>query len=126
MLGCASLNGWTISPVSRWKRLISPDGVSHFPKSNCSLSQAAASAVWSCAGGTLERASSVAAGLSAPPPRRPPPARRRSSFAQKIATDVGTDFTLQRRSQLRSVSIGFARGVFSGSLAADHGQLLVL
>src|SRR5437764_15138175 len=27
MLGPASLNGWTISPVSRWNRLISPHGV---------------------------------------------------------------------------------------------------
>src|SRR4249920_4001471 len=44
MLGPASLNGWTMSPVSRWNRLMSPHGVFHLPKSAASLSDAAASA----------------------------------------------------------------------------------
>ena len=44
MLGPASLNGWTMSPVRRWKRLMSPHGVFQVPKSAVSLSDAAASA----------------------------------------------------------------------------------
>jgi hypothetical protein len=44
MLGPASLNGWTMSPVRRWKRLMSPHGVFQVPKSLASLSDAAASA----------------------------------------------------------------------------------
>src|SRR5207249_7099699 len=44
MLGPASLNGCTMSPVRRWKRLISPHGVRHEPKSDVSLSDAVASA----------------------------------------------------------------------------------
>ena len=43
MLGPASLNGCTMSPVSRWNRLISPHGVFHVPKSAASRSDAAAS-----------------------------------------------------------------------------------
>src|SRR6185437_8368411 len=42
MLGAASLNGWTMSPVKRWKRLMLPHGVFHVPKSDVSLSLAAA------------------------------------------------------------------------------------
>src|SRR5438093_2611122 len=44
MLGPASLNGWTISPVRRWNRLMSPQGVFQLPKSLASLSDAADSA----------------------------------------------------------------------------------
>ena len=33
MLGAESLNGCTMSPVSRWKRLILPHGVFQLPKS---------------------------------------------------------------------------------------------
>ena len=36
MLGPLSSNGCTMSPVSRWNRLISPQGVSHRPKSAAS------------------------------------------------------------------------------------------
>ena len=50
MLGAASLNGWTMSPVTRWKRLMSPHGVFHVPKSAASLSDAVASAWSSCSG----------------------------------------------------------------------------
>src|ERR1700730_11909989 len=46
MLAPASLNGWTMSPVRRWNRLMSPHGVFQFPKSAESLSDAVASA-WS-------------------------------------------------------------------------------
>ena len=48
MLGPASLNGWTMSPVRRWNRLMSPHGVFHVPKSAASLSDAAASDCSSC------------------------------------------------------------------------------
>src|SRR3954451_21690662 len=44
MLGPASLNGCAMSPVKRWKRLMSPHGVFHVPKSAVSLSDAFASA----------------------------------------------------------------------------------
>ena len=39
MLGPASSNGWTMSPVRRWKRLMSPHGVFQLPKSRASLSR---------------------------------------------------------------------------------------
>ena len=42
MLGPESLNGWTMSPVKRWKRLMSPQGVFHDPKSAVNLSEASA------------------------------------------------------------------------------------
>ena len=48
MLGPASLNGWTRSPVRRWNRLMSPHGVFQLPKSAWSLSDAAASDWSSC------------------------------------------------------------------------------
>ena len=48
MLGPASLNGCTMSPVRRWKRLMSPHGVFQVPKSAASLSDAAASACSCC------------------------------------------------------------------------------
>ena len=44
VLGPSSVNGCTMSPVSRWKRLTSPQGVFHVPKSDCSRSDTAASA----------------------------------------------------------------------------------
>ena len=53
MLGPASLNGWTMSPVRRWKRLMSPHGVFQLPKSLASLSEAADSAWSSCSAGAL-------------------------------------------------------------------------
>src|SRR5215471_5560589 len=53
MLGPASLKGCTISPVRRWKRLISPHGVFHEPKSACSLSEAATSTCRSWSAGRL-------------------------------------------------------------------------
>ena len=43
MLGASSLKRWTMSSVSRWKRLMSPQGVFQVPKSCASLSDAAAS-----------------------------------------------------------------------------------
>ncbi len=48
MLGPASLNRCTMSPVSRWNRLISPHGVRHVPKSRVSRPTAAASAPSFC------------------------------------------------------------------------------
>ena len=52
MLGPASLNGWTMSPVSRWNRLMSPQGVFQLPKSATSLSDASESdcskQIWRC------------------------------------------------------------------------------
>src|SRR5687768_11633439 len=51
MLGPASLNGCTMSPVRRWKRLISPHAVFHVPKFAASVSDAAASAPSITAGG---------------------------------------------------------------------------
>src|ERR1041384_1621116 len=50
MLGPESLNGWTMSPVSRWNRLISPQGVFQVPKSDWSRSDAAARACRRCSG----------------------------------------------------------------------------
>src|ERR671916_46988 len=50
ILGSASLKGCAMSPVSRWKRLISPQGVCQFPKSAASLSDARASASVNCTG----------------------------------------------------------------------------
>src|SRR5687768_16226925 len=50
MLGPESLNGCTMSPVRRWKRLMSPHGVFHDPKFAVSVSEAAARAPRSCAG----------------------------------------------------------------------------
>src|SRR5687768_1437401 len=50
MLGPESLNGCTMSPVRRWKRLISPHAVFHVPKFAASVSDALASAASSCAG----------------------------------------------------------------------------
>src|SRR6185436_20704274 len=49
MLGPESLNGCTMSSVRRWKRLMSPHGVRHDPKSAASLSTAVASACKRCA-----------------------------------------------------------------------------
>ena len=43
MLGPESLNGCTMSPVRRWKRLMSPHGVFQVPKSAANLSDAATS-----------------------------------------------------------------------------------
>src|SRR5438477_5018379 len=53
MLGAASLKGWTRSPVSRWKRLMSPQGVFHVPKLAASLSEASASDCRRTSGTTL-------------------------------------------------------------------------
>ncbi len=53
MLGFASLNGCTMSPVRRWNRLISPQGVFQVPKSASSLSDAAESDCSNCSPGTL-------------------------------------------------------------------------
>jgi len=53
MLGPASSNGCTMSPVSRWKRLISPHGTFHRPKERVSRSEAEASASRRCAGVVL-------------------------------------------------------------------------
>ena len=94
MLGSASLNGWTMSPVRRWKRLMSPHGVFQVPKSAVSLSDAAASACSSCsARGAVRRCS------RRPTRRRAAPRRRRGAAAsspQKTASEVGTERTPQR------------------------------
>ena len=94
MLGPASLNGWTMSPVSRWKRLMSPHGVFQVPKSAASLSDAAASASQPL----LRRSPSFAMYSSAETPalRASAPTRRPSSSPQKTASDVGTDVADQR------------------------------
>src|SRR4051812_35057787 len=68
MLGPASLNGCTMSSVRRWKRLISPHGVFHLPKSAVSLSTADSNAE-TFASGESSRC----------PPRRPRPPARLSS-----------------------------------------------
>ena len=68
MLGPASLNGCSISALSRWYRLISPHAVFQLPKSACNLSDAAAS----------DRTSSSPGALCAPatlPQRHPCPRR---------------------------------------------------
>ncbi len=98
MLGPASLKGCTISPVSRWKRLISPQGVRQLPKSAASLSEAADSDCSSCSPGALAIASSG----DVPEPRPPPPTRLRTSSPQNTASDVGIDVTDQRKSHSRS------------------------
>ena len=54
ILGPASVNGWTMSSVNRWNRLMSPHGVCHFPKSVASLSDAVAKAATSCCGFALD------------------------------------------------------------------------
>src|SRR5262245_23968106 len=41
VLGLLSSNCWTMLPSLRWKRLMSPHGVCHWPKSAVSLSTAA-------------------------------------------------------------------------------------
>ena len=53
MLGPASLKGCTISPVRRWNRLISPQGVFQVPKSAVSLSEASDSDCKRISGGTF-------------------------------------------------------------------------
>src|SRR5580704_3975263 len=94
MLGPASLNGCTMSPLRRWNRLMSPQGVFQLPKSACSLSEAAASDSRSCSGDTLLPRSPTAT----PPLLTSAPNRRRTSSPQNTASDVGTEVALQRRS----------------------------
>ena len=91
MLGRASSNRGAISSLKRWNRLMSPHGVFQVPKSAVSLSEAAASY---CS-------------TSSPP-------RRRASSAQKTASDVGMEFTPQRRSHFLSMAICSAVLAFSG------------
>src|SRR5262249_37321458 len=102
MLGPASLNGWTMSSVSRWNRLISPQGVFQLPKSAVSRADAAASASSFCAGVALV-GSSVS--VVAPAGRGARATRRPTSSPQYTASEVGTDAVDQRRSQLRSWAI---------------------
>src|SRR6185503_21203737 len=53
VLGLRSSNFCTIAPSLRWKRLMSPHGVCHLPKSAVSLSIAAASDSRRCCGVTF-------------------------------------------------------------------------
>src|SRR5580704_1950651 len=96
MLGPASLNGWTMSPVRRWNRLMSPQGVFQLPKSACSLSDATAS--------DSRRSSGRALPMSSKPILLEP-SWRLSSVPQNTASDVATDVALHRRSHLRSNTI---------------------
>src|SRR5436305_12462757 len=93
MLGPASLNGWTMSPVRRWKRLISPHGVFHEPKSDASLSDAAASAARRSVG-----VARVMTYWSADIPacRASRATRPVISSPQNTASDVGTELTAHR------------------------------
>src|SRR5204863_3998614 len=86
ILGRASLNGCTMSPVRRWNRLMSPQGVFQLPKALASVSDAVASAC-----------SSRSGGVSAP--------TRPICSPQYTAREVGTDAADQRKSQLRSSAI---------------------
>src|SRR4029079_17425428 len=88
MLGAESLKRWTMSSVSRWKRLMSPQGVFQVPKSCASLSDAATS--------DSSRSSGVAfLAMYSHPGRSSSPwfcgTRRQRSSAQKTARAVGTD-----------------------------------
>ena len=105
MLGPASLNGWTMSPVRRWNRLMSPHGVFQLPKSLASLSDAVDNAC-----------SSRCGGVSAP--------TRPICSPQYTASDVGTDVTDHRRSQRRSSAICSDIFAFSGLSAAVSSQAL--
>ena len=53
MPGPESEKGWAMSRVRRWKRLISPHGVRHVPKSAVSRSDAASRAASFCSGVVL-------------------------------------------------------------------------
>ena len=113
----ASSNGWTMSPVRRWKRLMSPHGVFQLPKSAASLSDAAASARSRCS-------RSIALPCTRQPivPRF---ARRRRrwpiSSPQNTASDVGTDDDRPARSPIcAAAAICSASFAFSG---LDAGSL---
>ena len=93
MLAPASLKGCTMSPVSRWKRLMSPHGVSHLPKSAASLSTAAASEARRCSPVAFVRRKSY---TDIPPLRASGATRVHTSSPQNTATDVGTDATAHR------------------------------
>ena len=116
MLGPASLKGCTISPVRRWKRLMSPQGVCHLPKSAASLSEAAASACSSFGGrggdGIFDRSTR---GSSGAPPRRPPPGDG-SLRPRRRPAKWGRNRRAQRRSQARS-SCDLARRFWLSGIA---------
>src|ERR1700679_3692578 len=91
-----------MSPVRRWKRLISPHGVFQVPKSVVSLSDAADNDCRSCSAEVLV---AMYSSTERPDFFASPAACRRTSSPQKTASDVGTEETLQRRFHVRSNSI---------------------
>src|SRR4249920_3501206 len=93
MLGPASLNGCTMSPVTRWKRLMSPHGVFHLPKSAASLSDAAASESSRCCGVAFVSMNSY---TGTPALRASAVTRVHKSSPQNVASDCGTESTLHR------------------------------
>src|ERR1700679_651652 len=88
-----------MSPVRRWKRLISPHGVFHVPKSAASLSDAAESDCRSCSADALLAMYSSA---ESPDLFASSATCRRMPSPQKTASDVGMEATPQRKSQVRS------------------------
>src|SRR5688500_28469 len=119
MLGALSLNGCTMSPVRRWKRLISPHGVFQLPKFNASVSDATARACKRSAAVARRMAYSIDEIRSRVAARA---TLRSSSSAQNTASDVATELADQRMFQSRrilscSATLAFSRCV-AGSLSA--------
>src|SRR5260370_22378116 len=112
------LNGWRMSPVSRWNRLISPHGVFQLPNSAWSLSDAAASDCSICSAGTLLMSPTEVKGVLLEP------SGRRISSPQNTASDVGTDVTDHRRSHVRRSAICSANFALKGLLAGVSSQAL--
>src|SRR6476469_7589132 len=98
-----------MSAVKRWYRLISPHGVFQLPKSDASLSEAAASAPRSCSPEAFE--TMYSSGLI-PALRASAVTCRPISSPQYTASDVGTDSVDQRKSHLRRSAISSANLVF--------------
>src|ERR1041385_484689 len=105
MLGAASLKCWTISPVNRLYRLISPQGIFQVPKSFVSLSTAEDN--------TRSNSWSLAAFAAS---------RDFHSSAQYTARVVGIDFTDHRVSHALSIPIGSSSFFFRGLDEATPSQ----
>src|SRR5829696_3771116 len=112
MLGAESLNGCTISPVSLWKRLISPHGVLQVPKSPVSRSQAASSAARRSAGFAPVAIYSY---VVTPKAFACLVTMLANDSAQYTASEVGMEPADQRLSQARSAAIGSASLVLNKS-----------